>query len=102
MGLRQGELVALRWRDVDFAGEHIRVTASYPNGVLSTPKSGKVRSVPMAPVVAEALRFGQRTALTAADDLVFAGPGGSYLDASALLGRYKRALAAAGLRPLRF
>jgi integrase len=28
-GLRQGELVALRWRDVDFAGSYIRVTASY-------------------------------------------------------------------------
>src|SRR4051794_37246088 len=37
-GLRQGELVALRWRDVDFAGSYIRVTASYTNGELSTPK----------------------------------------------------------------
>jgi integrase len=31
-GLRQGEPVALRWRDVDFAGSYIRVTASYTNG----------------------------------------------------------------------
>ena len=47
-GLRQGELIALRWRDVDFAGSAIRVRASYTNGHLTTPKSGKVRSVPMA------------------------------------------------------
>src|SRR4051794_19053375 len=31
-GLRQGELVALRWRDVDFAGSYIRVAATYTNG----------------------------------------------------------------------
>ena len=60
-GLRQGELVALRWRDVDFPGSAIRVRASYTNGHLTSPKSGKVRSVPMAPQVAEALaRLGQR------------------------------------------
>ena len=28
-GLRRGELVALRWRDVDFAGRHVRVRASF-------------------------------------------------------------------------
>ena len=48
-GLRRGELVALRWRDVDFAGQSIRVRASYTEGGLTTPKSGKVRAVPMAP-----------------------------------------------------
>src|SRR4051794_35761600 len=102
-GLRQGELVALRWRDVDFAGEHVRVTASYTTGHLTSPKSGRVRSVPMAPAVAEALaRLANRDAWTGDDDLVFPGVLGSYLDASALLKRYKRALAAAGLRPLRF
>jgi integrase len=50
-GLRHGELVALRWRDVDFAGQHMRVTASDTNGVLSSPESGKVRAVPTAPAV---------------------------------------------------
>ena len=60
-GLRRGELVALRWRDVDFAASAIRVRESYAGGALTTPKSGRVRSVPMAPDVAEALAcLGQR------------------------------------------
>lgn len=54
-GLRRGELVALRWRDVDFEGQAIRVRANYSFGQLVTPKSGKVRSVPMVPEVAHAL-----------------------------------------------
>lgn len=99
-GLRRGELVALRWRDVDFAGCVIRVRASYSAGALTTPKSGKLRSVPMAPQVAETLA---RLGRTATDDaLVFLGEGGGYLDGSALRRRYKLALERAGLRSLRF
>ena len=102
-GLRRGELVALRWRDVDFPRRHIRVTASYSERMLTTPKSGKVRSVPMAPAVAEALaRLNQRGAYCADDDLVFPGMGGGFLDASALYRRYKAALRRASLRDLRF
>jgi hypothetical protein len=48
------------------------VTASYTGRALTTPKSGKVRSVPLAPVVGEALaRLGQRAELVGEDDLVF-------------------------------
>jgi integrase len=102
-GLRRGELVALRWRDVDFTGQTIRVVASYTDGVLTTPKSGKVRSVPMAPEVAAALaRLASRAEWTSDDDLVFVGMAGGYLDASALYRRYKLALRMAGLRDLRF
>ena len=102
-GLRRGELVALRWRDVDFASHTIRVRASFAGGHLTTPKSGKVRSVPMAPQVAVALaKLGQRPAWTADDDLVFTGPRGEYLDARALVRRYETALKRAGLRRLRF
>jgi integrase len=71
-GLRQGEVIALRWPDVDFAGSAIRVRASYTNGHLTSPKSGKVRSVPMAVRVAETLaRLSQREYVTHEDDLVF-------------------------------
>jgi integrase len=101
-GLRRGELVALRWRDVDFPGQAIRVVASYTDGVLTTPKSGKVRSVPMAPEVASALApLASRGEWTGDDDLVFVGVAGSHLDASALYRRYKLALQRAGLRDLR-
>lgn len=102
-GLRMGELVALRWRDVDFAGSIVRVRASRSVGSLTAPKSGKVRSVPLAPQVAQALaKLSSRELFTSDDDLVFAGETGSYLDDSALRRRYKRTLERAGLRRLRF
>ncbi len=102
-GLRRGELIALRCRDVDFAGSVIRVRSSYVDGVLSSPKSGKVRSVPMAPDVAEALaKLSQRNGSTGDDDLVFVGDWGGYVDARALVRRYESALKRAGVRKLRF
>jgi integrase len=102
-GLRMGELLALRWRDIDFAGQTIRVRASYYAGALTTPKSGKVRAIPMAPDVASALAgLGQRSDWVGDDDLVFVGDTGGYVDGSALRRRYKSALSTAALRPLRF
>jgi integrase len=102
-GLRMGELLALRWRDVDFAGQTVRVRASYYLGALTTPKSGKVRAVPLAPDVTTALaQIGRREHLVSDDDLVFVGEAGSYVDGSALRRRYKEALKLAALRPLRF
>jgi integrase len=102
-GLRRGELLGLRWRDVDFAGSTIRVRASYAAGTLTTPKSGKVRAVPMAPDVASALaKLGDRGRYTGDDDFVFSGEAGLPLDGDALSSRYRDALARAGLRPLRF
>ena len=102
-GLRRGEVLALGWRDIDFAGSTIRVRASYAAGRLTTPKSGKVRAVPMAPDVASVLaRLADREKYTGDDDFVFAGEAGLPLDGDALSSRYRDALARAGLRPLRF
>jgi integrase len=102
-GLRRGELIALRWRDVDFPAARIRVSASYAGGQLTAPKSGKVRSVPLASEVAAVLaQLGQRERWTGGDDVVFPGELGTYLDGSALRRRYLEALERAGLRRLRF
>ena len=102
-GLRQGELIALRWREVDFGVQRIRVLRSFSGGQLTSPKSGKVRSVPLAREVAAALRrLRDRELFVDVDDLVFPGVTGEWLDPSALRRRYQRAIERAGLRRLRF
>ena len=56
-GLRQGELLGLRWRDVDFDARKVRVVSLFVRGEFGDPKSsGSGRSVPMAERVAVALR----------------------------------------------
>ena len=52
-GLRQGELIALRWRDVDWPAGRIRVCQNYVRGEFGTAKSKRsTRSVPMTDEVA--------------------------------------------------
>ena len=53
-GLRQGELLGLRWRDVDFDARKVRVVSPFVRGEFGDPKSaGSGRSVPMAERVAD-------------------------------------------------
>jgi integrase len=103
-GLRLGELLALRVRDVDFAASVIRVMGSVDlRAGVGAPKSGRGRSVPMVDEVGKALAsLLQRDRFTGPDDFVFVGVDGRYLDGSALRRRYKDAQKAAELRPLRF
>jgi integrase len=104
-GLRQGELVALRWRDVDWSAGVIRVRRSFSRGQWTTPKSRRsIRAVPMADRVARELEwhFG-RSAYTDDDDLVFSHPHtGTPYDASKSRVRFKDALRRAELREIRF
>ena len=103
-GLRRGELVTLRWRDVDFARHKIVVSRTMSADVESTTtKSRKVRDVPLPDQAAGALdRLSQRSDFTGPEDYVFANRLGRRLDASALRRRVDRARDAVGLRPLRF
>ena len=102
-GLRMGELLALRWGEVDFAAETIRVVRSFTIGGESSPKSGKPRSVPMVREVATILaRLSQREHFTGDNDLVFVGVAGGHVDSKDLRAEYKAALTRAGLRNLRF
>jgi integrase len=102
-GLRMGELIALRWRDVDFQGESLHVYGSYSLGTMTAPKSGLARTVPMAKQVLTTLKsHRRRLAYSGREDLVFPGQRGEYLDNSALRRRYNKALEKAKLRKLRF
>lgn len=102
-GLRMGELLALKWRDVDFAKRLVHVRWSHVQGQENRPKSHRVRSVPLIDQAARALdRLSRREHFTALDDLVFVNTVGRHVDGSALRRRYLAAAESAGLRRLRF
>jgi integrase len=104
-GLRQGELVALRWLDVDWQAGRLRVRRNYTRQRFGTPKSKRSsRSVPMTDRVAGELeRHFRRSAYQGEEDLVFCHPEtGNPLDASKIRKRFGAALARAGIRPVRF
>jgi integrase len=104
-GMRQGELLGLRWRDVDWTAQRIRVRRAFVRGEFGTPKSKRSsRSVPLASRVAAELEllFGD-SAYKRDDDLVFAHPAtGNPIDRSKLLKRFKSALRRADVRAVRF
>ena len=103
-GLRRGELLALRWRDVDFARRKLVVRRAVSGDVeVTSTKSRRAREVPLPDQAAGALdRLSQRGDFTSADDYVFVNRLGRRLDGSALRRRVERARDAAGLPPLRF
>lgn len=101
-GLRLGELLALRWRDVDFAKRVVHVRRSIVLGVEDTPKSHKVRSVPLIDQAARALdELSRRGTFVHRDDRVFADDVGAHLSDDRLRRRFKTALKRAGLEPMR-
>ena len=102
-GLRLGELLALRWQDVDFTGHALTISRAISSGVESSTKSGRVRRVPLPDQAAAAVdRLSKREDYTTPEDRVFCNVLGRTLDGSALRRRFKRARDAAELRPLRF
>jgi integrase len=105
--LRQSELLGLRWRDVDWAAQRIRVRNTFVRGEHSTDGKSDLstrRSVPMADRLAGELdRWSQRTEYRGDGDLVFAHPQtGSPLDRSKVTKRFKVACRAAGVREVKF
>jgi integrase len=118
-GLRMGELLALRWRDVDFESDKIHVRAAVRGGVVDVPKGGRVRTVPMVREVARALSMLSERLWDEPGALVFpsilwwnrryaddwhteAAVANEFQDRSALRRRFMKARDRAGLRPLRF
>jgi integrase len=101
-GLRLGELLALRWRDIDFSKRLVHVRRNYTAEAVDTPKSGRVRSVPLIDRAARALDgLSRREYFLGDDDLVFGSEVGSFLDDHALRRRFYATLERAELEKIR-
>jgi len=116
LGLRQGEILGLRWSDVDVEASTLRVAQALQrvNGRLEfvEPKSRRSRrTIPMPPTVARALRAHRSRQLEERiavgprwreSDLVFTTSIGTPLDSRNVTRRFQAALERAGLPRLRF
>jgi integrase len=106
-GLRQSELLGLRWRDVDWSAQRIRVRNTYIRGEHSSDGKSDLstrRSVPIADrLLGELDRWSKRTAHNHEDDLVFAHPlTGHPLDGSKVTKKFQAACDTAGVHRIRF
>ena len=105
-GLRQSELLGLRWRDIDFEEALIRVRRALDRHGNDVPPKTQhaVRDVILIPALAHALREHRTaSAFSAPDDYVFASQVGTPLHWRNVARRaLKPALAQAGIEPLRW
>jgi integrase len=104
-GLRQGELLGLRWRDLDLGVQKVRVRQTFVRGEFKGPKSARgSRGVPLAPPLEGALReLRDASPFIGDDDLVFAHPAtGGPINRHVVRRRFQRACKRAGVRVVRF
>ena len=105
-GMRRGEVLALRWRDVDYTNGRVWVRRSVGlGGVIKAPKSRKsVRSIALPNMLADELEtHWKRSRFREADDLVFPSTTGTPLDGRNMIRTvFEPARKRAGLGRLRF
>jgi integrase len=106
-GLRQSELLGMRWKDIDMAAQRIRVRNAWVRGEQSGEGKSDLstrRSVPMSDRLARELKkWRLRTVFGDEDDLVFAHPElGTPMDRTKTTRRFQAACVAAGVRRVRF
>lgn len=104
-GLRLGELLGLRWEDIDLDRGMVRVQRSRSHGEggdrVGPPKTpASRRTVPIGPATVELLR--QHRARTSGEGWVWPGRRGEVLARKTLQHRFMRLRVRAGVRPLPF
>jgi len=116
-GMRRGEILGLKWEDVDFergvlAVKRALIRSASKGFEFSQPKSAAGRrAIALSPSVVQSLRQHRKRQLEARlasgapyvdQDLVFATPLGTPILPNALVLRFNRLIAEAGLPTLRF
>ncbi|MBN1903690.1 MAG: site-specific integrase [Deltaproteobacteria bacterium] len=107
-GMRLGELLGLKWGDIDWNQKFIRVERTYKRGRFEKPKNGKVRRVDMSDQLFSALRKllterkkdALKLGLGAPVEFVFHRKGNP-MEQNYIRRIYKRILTTAGIRNMR-
>ncbi len=92
-GMRLGELLALAWEDMSFENRTITVCRSITRGIVGTPKSHKIRHIPMTDDV-----FATLSQMRKPSGKVWPGRGGTFHDYKAVYAALNRVSERAGVR----
>jgi integrase len=92
--MRRGELVALRWQDVDLEAGKVLVRQTIWRGIIGLPKNHKPREIPLSANVVAMLKAHRHLR----GPLVFCDAGGEYLRVNKLNRVMEAACKRAGLR----
>ena len=95
-GLRQGEIIALEWGDVDLVAGALTVRRSSWRGIVGTPKSGRERKVPLTARLKVALKAHRHLK----SELVFCRSDGKPFTQSAIEAALRFGCKRAGLRSI--
>jgi len=100
-GMRRGELLGLKWEDIDFEGNRIHVRRALWRGKFVTPKSRRSRrAIDMGPTLKAALG---RLPSRFKGEMVFTSPEGDVMDADNFSSRdWARVLRRSKLKRIRF
>lgn len=103
-GMRRGELLAIKWGDIDWRSSQISVRRALYNGSFVTPKSrNAIRRIILSPTLNNQLERHKRQTPKSELDLVFCTDSGTPLDPDNLVKReFHPALERAGIRRIRF
>ncbi len=110
-GMRLGELLAVRWGDIDWSAGQVVVERSYRRGTYTPPKNGKARRMDLSMVLQDTLTAERnrrrRQSLSHGQGghlhtLIYCSPAGHPIEQNKVRRIYARILKKAGLRFVKF
>ena len=103
-GARQGELLGLRWSDLDLDRKQLHIRRTFNHGRYFEPKTkGSIRKIDMAPVLVKELVSWKLASGGRGDDLIFPSGDGTPMICHNMKNRhFFPALKAAGIAAIRF
>jgi integrase len=103
-GARQGEILGLKWSDVDFSKKQLNINRTFNMQRFFTPKTKySIRKIDLSPMVIKALAEWKLKSGGNDESLIFPNESGEPMNYSNMMNRYfKKALIKAGISKIRF